>query len=74
VTSEEKVKYWVDLSNDDFVVVDTLMKNGHNLYALNIEARYPDYKNKLSQYLTNERTQSIFNQTKELLQWTKEKI
>jgi HEPN domain-containing protein len=130
VTSEEKVKYWVDLSNDDFVVAETLLKNGHNLYAgfmchqavekifkgyfakvrndtppfkhdleflaqqsglyellnegqisfieklnpLNIEAHYPDYKNKLSQYLTNERTQSIFSQTKELLRWTKEKI
>jgi len=130
VTGEEKVKYWVDLSNEDFVVAETLLKNGHNLYAgfmchqavekifkgyfskvkndtppfkhdleflaqqsglyellnegqisfieklnpLNIEARYPDYKNKLAQYLTNERTQSIFSQTKELLQWTKEKI
>ena len=130
MTGEEKVKYWVDLSNEDFVVAETLLKNGHNLYAgfmchqavekifkgyfakvkndtppfkhdleflaqqsglyellnegqisfieklnpLNIEARYPDYKNKLAQYLTNERTQSIFSQTKELLQWTKEKI
>ena len=130
MTKEEKIKYWIDLSNDDFVVAETLIKNGHNLYAgfmchqavekifkvfftkikndtppfkhdleflaqqtglyellneeqislierlnpLNIEARYPDYKNKLSQYLTNEKIQSIFNQTKELLQWTKEKI
>jgi len=130
VTNEEKIKYWVDLLNNDFVVAETLMKNGHNLYAgfmchqviekifkgyyvkvkndtppfkhdleyfaqrsglyellndeqisfieklnpLNIEARYPSYKNKLSQYLTDERIQSIFNQTKELLQWTKEKI
>jgi HEPN domain-containing protein len=130
VTNEEKIKYWVDLSNNDFVVAETLLKNGHNLYTgfmchqaveklfkayftkvkndtppfkhdlellaqqsglyellnegqisfieklnpLNIEARYPDYKNKLSQYLTNENTQSIFNQTKELLQWIKEKI
>jgi len=130
VTNKEKLKYWVDLSNSDFVVAETLMKNGHNLYAgfmchqavekifkgyfakvkndtppfkhdleflaqqsglyellneeqislieklnpLNIEARYPDYKNKLSQYLTNERIQSIFCQTKEILQWIKEKI
>jgi len=44
------------------------------LNPLNIEARYPDYKNKTAQYLTNERTQDIFEQTKELLQWTKEKI
>ena len=130
MTNEEKIKYWVDLSNSDFIVAETLIKNGHNLYVgfmchqavekifkgyfakvkndtppfkhdlellaqqsglyellnegqisfieklnpLNIEARYPDYKNKLSQYLTNEKTQSIFNQTKELLQWIKEKI
>ena len=130
MTNEDKVKYWVNLSNNDFLVAETLMKNGHNLYAgfmchqaiekifkgyfakvknntppfkhdleflaqqsglyeflndgqislieelnpLNIEARYPDYKNKLSQYLTNEKIQNIFNQTKELLQWMKEKI
>jgi HEPN domain-containing protein len=130
VTNEEKIKYWVDLSNNDFLVAETLMKNGHNLYTgfmchqaiekifkgyfakvkkdtppfkhdleflaqqsglyellnekqisfieelnpLNIEARYPDYKNKLSQYLTDEKIQEIFNQTKELMQWMKEKI
>ena len=130
MTDEEKVKYWIDLSDNDFVVAETLMKNGHNLYAgymchqavekifkayyaktkngtppfkhdleylsqqsglyglfddkqiffleklnpLNIEARYPDYKNETAQYLTNENTQSIFEQAKELLKWTKEKM
>jgi HEPN domain-containing protein len=130
VTNEEKVRYWVDLSRNDFVVAETLLKNGHNLYAgfmchqavekilkgyfakvkndtppfkhdleylaqqsglynllnetqislleklnpLNIEARYPDYKNQTAQYLTNERTQNIFQQTKELLQWITEKM
>ena len=130
MTNEEKIKYWVDLSNNDFLVAETLIKNGHNLYTgfmchqaiekifkgyfakvkndtppfkhdleflaqqsglygllneeqillieelnpLNIEARYPDYKNKLSQYLTDEKIQDIFNQTKELLKWMKEKI
>ena len=130
MTNEERIKYWMDVSNGDFAVAETLMKNGHNLYAgfmchqaiekifkgyfvkvkndtppfkhdleylaqqsglysllnesqlafleklnpLNIEARYPDYKNKIAQYLTNERTQSIFEQTKDLLLWTKEKI
>jgi HEPN domain-containing protein len=44
------------------------------LNPLNIEARYPDYKNKTAQYLTDERTQNIFEQTKELLKWTKEKM
>jgi HEPN domain-containing protein len=130
LTNEEKVEYWINLSNNDFAVAETLIKNGHNLYAgfmchqavkkifksyyaktkqdtppfkhdleylaqqsglynllddnqifflenlnpLNIEARYPDYKNKTAQFLTNERTQSIFEQTKELLKWTKERI
>jgi len=130
LTREEKIQYWVDLSNNDFVVAETLIKNGHNLYAgfmchqavekifkgyfskvkndtppfkhdleylalqaglyslldekqvsfleklnpLNIEARYPDYRNKTAQYLTDERIQTIFELTKELLQWTKEKI
>ena len=130
MTVAEKIKYWVDLSNNDFSVAETLINNRHNLYAgfmchqavekifkgyftkvkndtpphihnlidiskraelydllnseqisfikklnpLNIEARYPDYKNKIAQYLTDENTKNIFEQTKELLQWTKEKI
>jgi HEPN domain-containing protein len=44
------------------------------LNPLNIEARYPEYKNRAAQYLTNENTKSIFEKTKELLRWTKEKI
>ena len=130
MTNEEKVNYWIDLSNNDFLVAETLLRNQHNLYVgfmchqavekifkgyyaklknntppfkhdleylaqqsalysllseeqvsfleilnpLNIEARYPDYKNKISEYLTDERTQNIFEKTKELLLWTKEKI
>jgi len=130
MTTEEKINYWIDLSDKDFAVAETLIKNGHNLHAgymchqaiekifkgyyvkikndtppfkhdleylaqqselykmlnekqisfleelnpLNIEARYPGYKSKISQYLTNEKTQSIFTQTKELVTWTKEKM
>jgi len=44
------------------------------LNPLNIEARYPDYKNSISQYLTDEITKRIFKQTKELLVWTKKTI
>jgi hypothetical protein len=33
VTNEEKIRYWVDLSSNDLAVAETLMKNGHNLYA-----------------------------------------
>ena len=130
MTNEEKINYWIDLSDNDFVVAETLIKNGHNLHAgymchqaiekifkayyvrikndtppfkhdleylaqqsglynvlddeqisllerlnpLNIEARYPSYKNKIAHYLTNEKTKSILEQAKELLKWTKEKI
>jgi len=130
MTNEEKINYWINLSNSDFIVAETLMKNGHNLYTgfmchqavekifkgyyvkiingtppfkhdleylaqqsglynflnddqisfieilnpLNIEARYPDYKNKIAQYLTNERIQNVYEKTKDLLQWTREKI
>jgi len=44
------------------------------LNPLNIEARYPEYKNKIAQTMTNEVTQNILINTKELLQWTKQKI
>jgi len=33
LTNEEKVEYWINLSNNDFAVAETLLKNGHNLYA-----------------------------------------
>ena len=33
MTNEEKVNYWVNLSNNDYIVAETLVKNAHNLYA-----------------------------------------
>jgi len=130
MTNEEKVKYWIDLSDRDLDTAEWLIKGGYNLYTvymchqavekifkgyftkikedtppfthnltdlavktelydlmndqqqafigvlnpLNIEARYPDYKNKIAQTMTNEVTQNILTGTKELLQWTKQKI
>jgi len=130
MTNEEKVKYWVDLSERDFNTAEWLIKGGHYLYAgfmchqaiekilkgyftkiqedtppfshdltglaqktelydlmceqqkdfiealnpLNIEARYPDYKSKIVQTMTIDVTQNILTNTKELLQWTKQKI
>ena len=44
------------------------------LNPLNIEARYPEYKNKIAQTMTKEVTQNILTNTKELLQWTKQKM
>jgi metal-dependent HD superfamily phosphatase/phosphodiesterase len=34
MTQEEKVKYWVDLAEEDLAVGETLVKNEHNLYAV----------------------------------------
>jgi HEPN domain-containing protein len=41
---------------------------------LNIEARYPSYKEKLLKSLTQEKCSEILQQTKELQQWIKEKL
>ena len=55
------------MSNEQKTFIDTLN-------PLNIEARYPEYKNKIAQTMTKEVTQNILTDTKELLQWTKQKI
>ena len=33
MTTEEKVKYWIDLSDEDFRVAEGLLKLGHFLYV-----------------------------------------
>ena len=58
-----------------FDVMNEEQKNFiETLNPLNIEARYPQYKSKIAQILTNEITQNILDNTKEILQWTKQKI
>jgi HEPN domain-containing protein len=130
MTTEEKVKYWINLSNEDLKIAKTMMENRYRLYTgfmchqviekifkasyeylknemppyihdlprlakladfydlfsekqklflntlnpLNIEARYPDYKERVAKTLTDERCKQIFEQTKLLQQWIKEKI
>jgi hypothetical protein len=71
--AEEKIKEdggkerrYLRLHKMDYVLEEINRQLLENLNPLNIEARYPDYKNKTAQYLTNERTQSIFEQTREL--------
>jgi len=39
-----------------------------------IEGRYPTYKQKISELLNNEKSESILNKSKELFLWLKEKI
>lgn len=41
---------------------------------LNIEARYPTYKEKILKALNKERCEDILKKTEELLQWTKSKL
>jgi hypothetical protein len=43
------------------------------LNPLNIEARYPDYKNRISQSLNRAICENLLDQVKILQQWTKEK-
>ena len=41
---------------------------------LNIEARYPTYKEKVLKALSKERCEEILKRTEELFQWTKNKL
>jgi len=130
MTNEEKVQYWIDLSNRDINTAEYLIIGGHNLHGgyfchqavekvlkayfaktteetppfihnlktlavktglfdvmtneqkdfvrelnpLNIEARYPEYKNKIAETLTDEIAKTFLTQTKEMIRWIKEKI
>jgi HEPN domain-containing protein len=52
MTNEEKIKYWVDLSNEDFRVAEDLLKSKHLLQAgffchLTIETIFKAYFTKL---------------------------
>jgi len=44
------------------------------LNPFNIQARYPEYKNRLSEMLTREKCKDIYARTGELLCWIKEQL
>jgi HEPN domain-containing protein len=46
----------------------------YNLDPFNIEARYPEYKNKLAKSLNIHFCENLLQKTKELQQWIKEKM
>lgn len=46
----------------------------NTLNPMNIEARYPEYKEGLAAFLTCDRTTDILNTTKELYQWTVQRL
>ena len=35
MTTEEKIQYWINLSNNDLNVANTLLKGRHYLYVMN---------------------------------------
>ena len=126
----EKVKYWIDLSDYDLETAEAMQKSHRFLYVgfmchqtiekilkayftynendtapfshslsylakkaklyellsenqkdfidllvpLNIEARYPSYKEKLLKSLTKARCSEILKKTKDLQKWIKEKL
>jgi HEPN domain-containing protein len=44
------------------------------LHPLNIEARYPAYKDKIAEILTREYCEKLIIRTEEFLQWIKQKL
>lgn len=63
----EKTELDKELSEKQFEIIDILE-------PLNIEARYPSYKERLIQALTKEKCIEIINQTKELKKWIQQKL
>jgi len=43
-------------------------------YWIDLSNSYPEYKNRIAQTMTKEVTQNILTNTKEFLQWTKQKM
>ena len=56
-----------DFSEEQWRIIDTLE-------PLNIEARYPSYKERLLKSLTEERCIDLLNKTKELQIWIKSRL
>jgi hypothetical protein len=62
----EQGKIDSELSNEQMSLLDTLQ-------PLNIEARYPLYKEQLSKTLDQKTCEDIIDRTEELLTWIKDK-
>jgi len=59
--------FFDELSDKQFALIDFLT-------PLQIEARYPEYKEKIAQKLSNERCEKLVAETEELLCWIKNKL
>lgn len=63
----EKVGLDSEMTEEQMEIIDTLE-------PLNIEARYPSYKERLMKSLDNERCKKMIKQTDELRLWIKSKL
>ncbi len=58
-----------------FDEIDGLQENLlYQLNPLNLETRYPEYRDKISKSLTKEMLRDLLSQTKELQKWIKQKL
>lgn len=56
-----------EMSDDQLDIIATLM-------PMNIQARYPEYKDQLAKMLTKENCRNIIDETKTLQEWIKNKL
>ena len=55
-------------------MTDAQLDTIETLVPMNIQARYPEYKEQLAQMLSKERCRTIIDETKQLQQWIKNKL
>ena len=84
---DDKIKYWIDLSDYDLDTALAMLESRRYLYVgfmchqtidqiepLNIEARYPSYKERLLKSMNEQKGREILNETKQLQEWIKTKL
>jgi len=69
MTKEDRIKCGIikDLDRNQLSFLDFMM-------PLNIKARYPDYKDKIFKSLNKNKSQELFSDTKEFIEWVKKKL
>ncbi|MCX7736598.1 MAG: HEPN domain-containing protein [Candidatus Kapabacteria bacterium] len=68
------LSYLIDKIGIEEEMSDYFSEIVDKLEPLNIEARYPTYKDEIFELLTKEYCQTIYKQTSELLIWIKSKL
>ena len=66
-TLSERTELDKEMSDDQLDIIATLM-------PMNIQARYPEYKDQLAKMLTKENCRNIIDETKKLQEWIKNKL